>query len=142
MMPLYNDNNNMIRLNYQEVKRYLKDNTDFNEAEILRTIKELRNMEPNIRKMFAKWFNSRNSDDCRFPEDEINGVTIFNIMQTSNLMSPTAAFLTLNWIQTDPHRAKTLLMRPHDTIKEIPDLELYSDETIAEEVENTEDIEI
>ncbi len=65
----------------------------------------------SVRAAFWQWWNT-NSLDANL---EIEGYTLARLMDEHG-MKPIAAFLTLDWLQREPEKAKESLARGHDQI--------------------------
>ena len=57
-------------------------------------------MQPEIKILFDKWLLNSS-----MPEDEINGFTFRELTGEKFNFTPINAFLTLNWLLTDPTNA-------------------------------------
>jgi hypothetical protein len=78
--------------------------------DVLLLLRDLRDMQPNVRSAFAEWYSLK-----KLPTFEIEGYS-FDLLQKSFGMNPFAAFLTLDSLLTNPTETKQGLDRGIDKI--------------------------
>lgn len=92
-----------LTLNYFRLKKYLMEDLDYTEHQAIRTISDIRKMDPSIRRAFILWFTKGEE-----PKDKLCGVNFQNLMNYRNL-NPVAAFLAIDWYREDPMQAFSVL---------------------------------
>lgn len=120
----------MRKLEYREFARFLL-SEGYSPVETLNLFREIKNMTPEVRSWFLDWFHYG-----VFPEAVVEGVTVRMLVEEAE-MRPINAFITMDWLLTDPEAAKfalTHVMHPAVTEEEdIPQtLPEEPDEVIAD----------
>lgn len=98
-----------------------------------RIIKDIRKMDPELKKAFGKWYKSGIT-----PKQYVEGIT-FDMLVNSFKMNAFNAFLTLDWLKREPLEAKSALGRAIDTI--VVDNEVLKSKKESEQ-DDTSDLEI
>jgi len=93
----------------------------------LRVIRQIRRMDPQIKKSFGRWYNYN-----EVPKEQIHGIT-FDMLTDNFRMNGFNAFLTLDWLKKEPMEAKAALGCALDNV-------ITAEAEYDETEENTSDI--
>ncbi|MCB0209630.1 MAG: hypothetical protein KDJ52_09880 [Anaerolineae bacterium] len=94
----------------EEISQRLMYEFDYPEKGAGLIAEQIVNFQPEVRAAFNRWWQTG-----QLTSFAIEGYTIERL-QTEHSMNPIAAFLTLDWLLTEPEAAHASLQRGHDKI--------------------------
>lgn len=85
---------------YKDIKNYLINDLEYPDFDAIETIKDLRQMQKPVLKVFVNWFPKR----YIMPEIESEGIKFCDLINDAE-MNYINAFITINWLMEEPEYA-------------------------------------
>lgn len=114
-------------MKYIELYKYLVNEEGLTRVQAIRSINDIRKFDPEIKKAFGAWFETRKCDLV------VEGIS-FDDLVTIEQMKPVRAFKMLDWVKREPFLAIRYLSRKPF----ITDMSKVGSAKIAEDIEETD----